>query len=346
MNQYKAIVCGYYGKGNTGDEALLLSLLQMLPEQITPIVLSANPSLTNANYGVTSIPRRSPFSLVSSLNKSDLFIWGGGSLIQDVTSFASPYYYLGLMALAQKMQLKTFAWAQGIGPIKAKITKKLTTQILAKCTGVSVRDYASAELLNTWQIPAIVAPDPVWALKSKPVPELWETRAPRVAVSLRPCADLTPKRLQILTHALNIFQKSTDVSLIFVPFQPEKDLAIAKQVTAQLSGNCQIIYKQDPRSLKGLFRGIEMLIGMRYHSLIMAASQECRCFALSYDPKVTQLQTELNLSGWELTNLPDDPDEISTAWLQEYVNGDCLDQTRIESLIERAELHQQIFFKR
>ena len=35
----KAILCGYYGLGNAGDEALLLSLLQMLPPNIQPIVL-------------------------------------------------------------------------------------------------------------------------------------------------------------------------------------------------------------------------------------------------------------------------------------------------------------------
>ena len=42
----RAILCGYYGKGNGGDEALLASLLQMLPDNIQPYVLSGNPSET------------------------------------------------------------------------------------------------------------------------------------------------------------------------------------------------------------------------------------------------------------------------------------------------------------
>ena len=33
----RAILCGDYGKGNGGDEALLASLLQMLPDGVTPI---------------------------------------------------------------------------------------------------------------------------------------------------------------------------------------------------------------------------------------------------------------------------------------------------------------------
>ncbi|NEO59977.1 MAG: polysaccharide pyruvyl transferase CsaB, partial [Moorea sp. SIO4G2] len=38
MKQVKAVLCGYYGKGNGGDEALLASLLQMLPKSVKPIV--------------------------------------------------------------------------------------------------------------------------------------------------------------------------------------------------------------------------------------------------------------------------------------------------------------------
>lgn len=343
MDKPKAIVSGYYGKGNAGDEALLLSLLQMLPSSITPIVLSADPTATRGSYGVQSVPRRSLYSLLKSFGESDWFIWGGGSLIQDVTSFASPFYYLSLMGYAQQLGFNTIAWAQGIGPIKAKITQKLTAYLLQNCTGVSVRDQASAQLLQTWGIPFLLAPDPVWALQSQPVPQVWEIRAPRVAVSLRPCAQLTPQRLDHLTQALIDFQKATDVSLLLIPFQPEQDLPLAQQVAAKLTGAYQILSLRDPRALKGVFRGVEMLIGMRYHSLVMAASEGCRCFAIAYDPKVTQLQQELNLPGWDLTAIPEDPNILSTTWLQEYANGEPLQPSQIQSLIDRAWLHQQLF---
>ena len=44
----RAILCGYYGKGNGGDEALLATLLQMLPELVQPVVLSGNPQETRS----------------------------------------------------------------------------------------------------------------------------------------------------------------------------------------------------------------------------------------------------------------------------------------------------------
>ncbi|NET60608.1 MAG: polysaccharide pyruvyl transferase CsaB, partial [Symploca sp. SIO2E6] len=164
MGKIRAVLCGYYGKGNGGDEALLASLLQMLPESVTPVVLSGNPSLTGKQYGVESCDRLSAGQVLQAMRHSDAFIWGGGSLIQDATSARSHLYYAGLMGLAQQLGLRTIAWAQGIGPLKRQLTRWVARRSFAGCQGVSVRDYGSANLLANWQIPCLQAPDPVWAL--------------------------------------------------------------------------------------------------------------------------------------------------------------------------------------
>jgi len=342
MREIRAVLCGYYGKGNAGDEALLASLLQMLPQGVTPLVLSGNPTETRKRYKVQTCDRNSAFRVLKAMRNSDFFIWGGGSLIQDVTSAASPLYYAGLMGLARQLGLKTIAWAQGIGPLKRELTRRVARQSFASCTAVSVRDRGSAELLADWKIPFIIAPDPVWALDSSPVQGLWDLPAPRVAVTLRSHPALTPERLANLTEALINFQKATQACILLVPFQASQDLSIAESIQSQLPGSNQIFQIEDPRELKGLFRGVEMAIGMRYHSLIMAAAAECRCFALSYDPKVSQLMTDLDLPGWELAQLPDDPSIISQAWLEHYANGDPLSSDQIQSLVDRALMHRDL----
>ena len=342
MGQTRAILCGYYGKGNGGDEALLASLLQMLPESVTPLVLSGNPAETRKRYGVTSCDRMSAIQVFKAMRQSDAFIWGGGSLIQDVTSAVSPLYYGGLMGLARQRGLKTIAWAQGIGPLKRELTRRIARLAFSGCEAVSVRDRASAALLHEWQIPFIQAPDPVWALDSKPVKGLWDLPAPRVAVTLRSHPSLTPERLTNLTKALISFQKATQTCILLVPFQASQDSSIAESIQSQLTGPNHLFQLKDPRELKGLFRGVEMAIGMRYHSLIMAAAEECRCFALSYDPKVSQLMMELNMPGWELNQLPNDPDLISQTWLEHYVNGDPLSGDQIQSLVDRSLMHRDL----
>lgn len=342
MTKIRVVCSGYYGKGNGGDEALLVSLLQMLPDSVTPLVLSGNPAQTRQRYGVQSCDRMSAFRVFQALRRCDVFIAGGGSLMQDVTSFASPLYYGGLMGLAQQMGLQTIAWAQGIGPLKRPFIRWVARQAFAGCQAVSVRDSGSAALLASWQVPFIEAPDPVWALEAKPVAGLWDLPAPRVAVTLRSHPTLTPQRLTNLTQALIDFQKATQTCILLVPFQASQDLEIARSIAAQLPGVHHIFCLDDPRELKGLFRGVEMAIGMRYHALIMAAAQECRCFALSYDPKVSQLMGELDLPGWELAALPDDPNQMSQAWLNHYANGEPLTGDRIQSLVDRALMHRDV----
>lgn len=342
MKHIRAVLCGYYGKGNGGDEALLASLLQMLPAHVTPVVLSGNPHQTRQRYRVQSSDRMAALPLLQAIRQSDVLIWGGGSLIQDATSALSPLYYGALMGLAQRQGLKTIAWAQGIGPLKRPLTRWVAQKAFAGCLAVSVRDRASAALLSQWKISCTIAPDPVWALDTSPVPGLWDLPAPRVAVALRSHPQLTPKRLACLTRALVDFQKATQTCILLVPFHPSQDLAIAQSIQAQLPGASHIFCLEDPRQLKGLFRGVEMAVGMRYHALIMAAAQECRCFALSYDPKVNQLMEELNMPGWDLCQLPDDPNIISHTWLEHFVNGDPLSPAQIQSLVDRALIHRDL----
>ena len=338
----QAVLCGYYGKGNGGDEALLASLLQMLPESVTPLVLSGNPEQTRDRYQVDAVDRKSPLAVLQALRSSQVFIWGGGSLLQDATSAVSPVYYAGVMALAQRMGLKTIAWAQGVGPLQRSLTQWLAKQTFAGCEAVSVRDRGSAAILTDWGIPFTLAPDPVWALESTPVDGLWDLPAPRVAVSLRSHPQLTPARLATLTQALISFQKATQTCLLIVPFQAAQDLAIAEAMQPQLPGVSHILRLDDPQQLKGVFRGVEMAIAMRFHGLIMAAAEGCRCFALSYDPKVSYLMQELALPGYELATIPDDPNVISQTWLELYVNGEALSTDQIQFLVDRASIHRDV----
>ena len=349
----QAVLCGYYGMGNGGDEALLASLLQMLPPQVTPIVLSGDPQQTSDRYGVEAVPRKSAGAVLSALRRSDAFIWGGGSLMQDASSSLNPLYYGGLMRLAQKMGLKTVAWAQGVGPLDQPFSRWLTRTALANCQGVSVRDRNSEALLSQWQQPCLLAPDPVWGLDSAPVEGLWDLPAPRVAVALRPHPDLSEQRLEVIAQALVNFQKATGVCLVLVPFQPVKDRAIAqfiaKRLTEQNSGPHPIYCLTQPQQIKGLFRGVEMTIGMRFHALVMSASEGCRSFAISYDPKVEALAQSLSLPGWDLAAnprvlppLPDQPQTLCKAWLECYINGSALTPDQIQSQVDRAFMHKDL----
>ena len=338
----RVILCGYYGQDNAGDEALLVCLLQMLPATVEPVVLSANPQVTTARYGVEAWYNRDWGKIWQLLGQCDGFIWGGGSLMQDVTSVVSPLYYGGLMAIAQMRGLKTIAWAQGIGPLRRLPLRWFTQQVLRGCSGISVRDKASLQLVTKWGLKAFLAADPVWSLAAEnasPPP----SPLPIVAVNLRAHPLLTLERLAVITEALRDFQHQTQTHLRLVPLQKSQDLAIAEAIAVELLGSHEILYRPDPRECKGLFRGVEFTIGMRLHSLIMAAAEGSACFALSYDPKVSRLMAEVGLPGQELADLPMDGNELSQIWQGHFRQRQP--SAGVESLQKSALQHQALLQK-
>lgn len=349
----QVVLCGYYGMGNGGDEALLASLLQMLPATVTPIVLSGNPSETSQRYGVTAVPRKSFNAVWTALRQSQAFIWGGGSLMQDATSRANPLYYGGLMKLAQWMGLKTIAWAQGIGPLNHSTSRWITRWALQACDGVSVRDAGSAQYLTRWKIDYIEAPDPVWGLTADEASKQrsganTQLPAPRVAVALRSHPDLTAERLKILAKGLQEFQQIAQASIVLIPFQPSKDFAIATQLAAHLTGPHEILQIENPKQLKAVFQTMTLTIGMRFHALVMAAAEGCNSFAISYDPKVSQLMKALDLPGWTLTPhdhlplIPETAKEVAQTWLDQYQNQTTRPLQYRQSQRSQALSHQDL----
>jgi polysaccharide pyruvyl transferase CsaB len=195
--------------------------------------------------------------------------------------------------------------------------------------------------LQSWGIKAIVAPDPVWALQAEAPSGLWELPAPRIAVCLRSHPLLTPERLATLTTALISLQSATGALILLVPFQERYDRAIAEYLRERIN-HSHLWIEENPRRLKGLFRGVEMTIAMRLHGVIMSASEGSRCFAISYDPKVRSVMTELDIQGYDLEGLPTSAQQISRDWLEFYANGSALDEVQLASLCDRAHIHQEL----
>ena len=99
-----AILFGYYGFGNTGDEQLLDTSIRIIKE--LPISI---------NYVVANGPRSTPFPSfnrwniihwVMHLNQSSYLIFGGGSLFQSGTSCRSLMFYLFIVLLARLFRCK------------------------------------------------------------------------------------------------------------------------------------------------------------------------------------------------------------------------------------------------
>lgn len=166
----KVVISGYFGFDNAGDEAILeamLAELRALRPDVRPVVLSGDPSATEARFDVEAVPRLSVPAVLRALRGASLFISGGGSLLQDATGWGSVPYYAGLMRLAGHMGVPVFVYAQGIGPLRRRPLRALAQRALVAAAEITVRDRQSYETLRKMGVPEdkmTVTADPVFGL--------------------------------------------------------------------------------------------------------------------------------------------------------------------------------------
>ena len=114
------LLCGYYGEHNLGDDALLQALLAQLPPGCTPLVTAHDQALVRSRFGVATTDRRSLRGVLKALAGCRALVLGGGSLLQDATSFRSLLYYAVLIGAARLRGIPVLLWAQGLGPLRRR----------------------------------------------------------------------------------------------------------------------------------------------------------------------------------------------------------------------------------
>lgn len=324
----KIVISGYYGFRNSGDEAVLQSILIALQKQsqalgisIEPIVLSIDPEWTSATYGVKSVHRMKLVEVRQAIYESAGLISGGGSLLQDVTGSKSIPYYLGIIKLAQWMGRPTFIYAQGIGPVNRKLFHPLIKSVFRKCTYISVRDEQSRELLLSMGLDRKnieVVPDPVMGLS---LPEDTDTitqssetpnSLPVIGISVRHW-EQDRRELEALAQGLIKANREVPLHLRFLPFHTPSDNETSRYMMEKLQGGItehggQVSICEDAIHPQQMLREVgqcDVLIGMRLHSLIYAAGRRVPLIGISYDPKIDHFLDRIQCHPVGATNTLD-----------------------------------------
>ncbi|ETT41618.1 polysaccharide pyruvyl transferase CsaB [Paenibacillus sp. FSL R7-269] len=315
----KIVISGFYGFHNSGDEAVLQSILNALRKHsqaagvtLVPVVLSIDPEWTAATYGVESVHRMKLGEVRRAISDSAGLISGGGSLLQDVTSSRTIPYYLGIIKLAQWMGKPTFIYSQGIGPVNRKLFHPLIKSIFRKCAYISVRDEQSRLLLQSMGLSIDdidVVPDPVMGLElPKDMQSEQHAEADPVAGTLNSGLQGSPatigvsvrfweeSRQELDTLAEGLVKASAvqPLHVHFLPFHHPADNEASRYVMQKIgraiedNGGSVTIREDVLHPLKMLWEvsQCQTLIGMRLHSLIYAAGQRVPMMGVSYDPKI------------------------------------------------------------
>lgn len=316
---YKILISGYYGFNNIGDESILRTVIDNLREKLPDVditVLSQNPGLTAEKYGVKAAWRMGRRDIFRSVRGCDLLLSGGGSLLQDATSRKSILYYLAILALAQLLGKRTFIYSQGIGPITGRVNCRLTALVLRRTDGIVVRDEGSRDLLRKIGVPEDlihVTADPVIRVK-KPDPaqglallerEGCPRRPGRLTVGWAVKARKPDKHLlQEVEKCILWLREAYGADSVLIPFYHKEDVGVCAGVAERLGGQAGCLREkylsEETLSIIGC---MDVLVGVRLHSLIYAAVMGVPMIGISYDPKVEAFLASIRReSGFTVKN--------------------------------------------
>lgn len=298
----KVLISGYYGFGNAGDEAMLSSIVVGLRSRysnIEIVVISGDPEATASVYNLKAIRRFDATAILREMRKSDLVISGGGSLLQDITSERSLWYYLSIIQLAKFMGKKVMLYGQGIGPINGGFARSLTGFVCRQVPCITVRDHGSAQELQELGISPnriTVTADPVFALppadREKGRKKLERNGfAPgklTVGISVRPWQSLTEYRRVIADVADGIIQKHGG-RVVFIPLHHPQDTKVSREIYELMQCKADCLVLENVRSTGDFLSTIgnmDLLIGVRLHALVFAAVMNVPIIGISYDPKI------------------------------------------------------------
>lgn len=323
----RVVISGYYGFGSIGDEAILLSMVDSFRGEMADVeivVLSDEPFQTKSAFGVEAISRTNPFKIIGLLRHSDMFISGGGGLLQDIFKLRSVIYYGGLIVLARLLGLQTMVYAQGIGPLNRKLARTLTRWTFSFADLITVRDPQSKKLLQEIGVKkdVIVTADPAFALKpiSRPPsgagnehPLVLERmfgklKKPVVGIAVRDWEGADLDKFALVADKLI---EKLSAMVVFIPMKYPNDLMTSKNIADRMDNDAKVFEFPSSKETMEAIGELDFLIGIPLHSLVMAAKQSVPFMAILYDPKVDNFlklighEPPLPLEGFDVDEVVD-----------------------------------------
>lgn len=305
----RVLISGYYGFGNLGDEALLEAIIRSLRQRAPDLaitVLSADPVKTARTYEVQAVHRLNPRAVLEALRSTDLLLSGGGTLLQDKTSLRSLIYYASIVHAARRLGKAVMIYANGLGPLTTRTGRHIARRTLEIVDRITLRDelsLADMEALGARpRQPVEVTADPAFSLEPSGPDRLQHIFSAEnipegglIIVSLRPWGRNVGYVKEVVAGLRN-FTGDRDLSVVVLPMHRQKDLEISRRVAESLGRKAIVLENAyPPRDVLALLGSATLVVAMRLHTLIMAASQGVPAAGIVYDPKVAGFLKDMGL---------------------------------------------------
>ena len=325
------VICGAYGRGNAGDDAILEAILQEMrgiDPDMPVTVISKDPKSTCLTYRVRSVSRMNIPAWRGAMKRAKLYINGGGSLIQDVTSRRSLWFYLHNIQSAKRSGCQVQMYGCGIGPVTRENHRKLAAEVLNRSVdAITLREPDSLDELRAMgvtQPEILLTADPALTLRRASDDEtdsvLLRAGIPPhgryICFALRQWKGFEGKA-PLFAKAAKYAYETYGLTPVFAAVEKHQDPIAARQSAAGL--DIPHYFLDDAGgagTIIGALSRMELVVAMRLHALIFAAGQGIPLAGVVYDPKVSAF---LRYIGQEL-----------------FTDLDALTEENLREMIDRA----------
>ena len=295
------IICGAYGHGNAGDDAILKSILQSVRklDELMPVtILAKNTQSIKKRYQVNSIYTFNIPKMFSAMRKSVLYINGGGTLIQNATSHRSLWYYLFTLRLAKFLGNKVDMYGCGIGPVMGQRNIRLVKKVLERSVDtITLREEDSMAELQQFGVKKpeiLLSSDPALVLTPAPAEDAaaylqnhgLDPNGKYLCLMLRTWYGFSDKTAAIAACADHAYQ-AYGLTPVFLSLNIFHDTEAARQVTALMKAPYHILDDSaEPELLIAALSHMSVVVSMRLHGLIFSSLSGVPLVGVSYDPKI------------------------------------------------------------
>ena len=261
-------------------------------------VMSRRPDETRLLYRTNAVYTFNILAVLRRFRRAVLYINGGGSLMQDVTSTRSLKYYLLTLDAAKKFGCKVMMYGCGIGPIRREYNRRHAARTINRSVDlITLRDDLSRGELTRMGIvePEIkLAADPTIILhpaSDAQMDQVMEALGIPVGgkylgFGLRSWHGLESVADEIVRAAEYAHEKYGLIP-VFVPIEFPSDLTPARMIADQLHCPYYMVECRLPiEETIGLLSRMKTVIGIRLHSLMFSAGRGVPVIGMSYDIKV------------------------------------------------------------
>lgn len=301
-------LCGAYGYSNAGDDGILTAILGHIRDidPTMPVrVMTRKPRQTACQFRVETMHTLNVFALTRAFSRSELYINGGGNLIQDITSSRSLWFYLFTLWWAKRRGAKTLMFACGVGPIKRGVNRRLAVRVMSRnVDAITIREPDTVRELENMGVkirdslltadPALcIAPAPDSAVDSVMFSAGLEPGGGYMGLALRDWEGF-PGKAQSFADMIDAAYEKYGLTAVLIPFESKRDEAVARDVVKLAKSPCAIASGAlAPNLLIGLLSRMRLVVGMRLHALIFASGQGVPLIGVSYDNKASSFLSYL-----------------------------------------------------